>query len=453
MYKAIKESNHLPPVVKSTLFGDISSAQAAKFEKTSVNPGCAQYLEGLRNTSAKVDKPQIDALRSVLANIGECAPTSSSFSLIHGPPGTEKTNTLLYLIGALLYHSAAGHIERKQRHQLKDHLPQDNIERYRESPGGIRILVCAPSNKGVDNILERLDWDGIPDGKGGRIWPQAARIAKAGHDHANLSSYSIAQKALPFDQYIHNIGANRKNPSSKARKSFFGECVVLLTTLVSSGSSTFRNCVPFDLVFTDETGQANEPETLIPLSNVSRRSNRCQFVAVGDHHQLPPIAVASHSMRCIGQRIHFDYDKQMMSIFRRIQQQKRAPSRMLTTQYRMCRAVADVNNMNFYDGLLKSFLPESSVDAPYNKGWDPATGCFYRMTSIDTTLIALWREISSKNGEYRNVEEIKIIEKVLHRIKKLSGNTFAELRGEIAVLVPYRSQGEHARLFLERTGT
>ena len=75
MYKAIEESSHLPPVVKSTLFGDISSTQAAnsETEKKFVNPGCAQYLEGLRNTSAKVNEPQIDALRSVLANIGECA--------------------------------------------------------------------------------------------------------------------------------------------------------------------------------------------------------------------------------------------------------------------------------------------------------------------------------------------------------------------------------------------
>ena len=75
MYKAIEESSHLPPVFKSTLFGDISSAQAAnsETEKKSVNPGCGQYLEGLRNTSAKVNEPQIDALRSVLANIGECA--------------------------------------------------------------------------------------------------------------------------------------------------------------------------------------------------------------------------------------------------------------------------------------------------------------------------------------------------------------------------------------------
>ena len=262
------------------MFGNISPAQAANYdtEKKGVNPGYAQYLEGLRNTSAKVDEPQIDALRSVLANIGEFAPTSSSFSLIHGPPGTGQTTTILHLIGALLHHSVVGHVGRKQRRQLKDHLPQDNIERYREPPGGIHILVCAPSNKGVDNILERLDRDSIPDGKGGRIWPQAARIAKAGHDHANLSSYSIAQKALPFDQYIHNIGTNRKNPSNKARKSLFGECVVLLRTLVSSGSSTFRNCkVPFDVIITDYTGQANKPETLIPLSNVSRRSNRCHF--------------------------------------------------------------------------------------------------------------------------------------------------------------------------------
>ena len=134
---------------------------------------------------------------------------------------------------------------------------------------------------------------------------------------------------------------------------------------MSSGSTTFRNSkVSFDLIITDETGQSNEPETLISLSNVSKRSTRCHFVAVGDRHQLPTTGVASHSMRCTGQPIHFDYDKQMMCIFQSIQEQKRAPSYMLTNQYRMCHAVADMNNMNFCYGIFRSFLPEYS-SMPY----------------------------------------------------------------------------------------
>ena len=57
------------------------------------------------------------------------------------------------------------------------------------------------------------------------------------------------------------------------------------------------------------------------------------------------------------------------------------------------------------------------------------------MTFIHTTPIALRREISSKIGEYRNAEEIKIVEEFLHRTKTLSRNTFAELRGKTAILV------------------
>ena len=44
-------------------------------------------------------------------------------------------------------------------------------------------------------------------------------------------------------------------------------------------------------------------------------------------------------------------------------------------------------------------------------------------------------------------------EEVLPRIKILSGKTIAEVRGEIAILVPYRSQVDHVTMVLERNGT
>ena len=285
-------------------------------------------------------------------------------------------------------------------------------------------MVCAPFNKGVDNILNRSHRDGIPDGKGEAIWPQAARITRANYHQGNLYMHSVDQKALPFDQYIHNVGAGRKIASSKARKYFFRECIIFLTTLVSSGGARFRSIKEkFDTVIVDEVGQASEPETLVPLTSVSKSSGRCHLIAVGDHRQLPPISHAQHAMKSIGNSIHFNYDKQMMSTFERLYSMNRAPSRILSIQYRMCRAIVDMKNMVFYEGALKSILPEFVFDAPFNKGWDPFSGCFARMTWIDTSPLPLRADFKSKVGDYRNLEEISIVDEILHKIKMLSGET------------------------------
>lgn len=315
-------------------------------------------------------------------------------------------------------------------------------------------MVCASSNKAVENVLERIHRDGIPDGKGGIFRPQSVRIARTGYDHGDLSMYTLNQKALPFDHHIHHIGKKRKSASNMARKSFFKECVVVSSTLISAGGSTLKNSkIPFDIVIIDEVGQSPEPEVLIPLVSASKVSNRFHVVAVGNHKQLPPVALASHTMKMMRQRLHFNYERQVNSIFQRLYEHKRTPCRMLTNQYRMCKAVAEMNNSIFYEGKLNSPLLDSLFDAPYNKGWDPDKKMFLRQTFIDTSLLPDRLEFKTEtNGNYRNPEEINIIDEILHKIKELAGPSFPQLRNQIAVIVPYRSQVNHMRLILERYG-
>ena len=163
--------------------------------------------------------------------------------------------------------------------------------------------MCAPSNKGVDDILDRLHRESIRDGKGWAIWRHAARIKRVNYDQGNLYIHSVDQKALPSDPYVHNVGKGRKNACSKARKSFFRACINVLITLVSSGGARFRSIKEnFDIVIADEVGQASEPETLVHLTSVSKRSGRFHLIAVGDHRKLPPISQAQHVMPLPGSR-------------------------------------------------------------------------------------------------------------------------------------------------------
>lgn len=456
MYKAVEEIYALPRVLQDVLFGNHcpSSLIEAKPVEEHIDPGCAAYLQGLRANYEKVDDPQLKSLRSVLANVGDGNQLASSFSMIHGPPGTGKTTTILYLIGSLMHHSKIGHVGEEQTHILNKVAQHDDIVRCRKKSGGVRILVCAPSNKAVDNILKRIHFDGIPDGKGGVLRPQAVRLSRAGYDHGELRIYSLRNKSLPFDEHLHNVGQRRNNPSAAALKSFYQECILVFSTLISSGAAQLRKSkIPFNVAIIDEIGQAPEPETVIPMVAISKVSNHCHVVAVGDHMQLPPVALASFPMRKMKKRLHFDYDKQMVSIFERLYENGRASCQMLTRQYRMCWAVAEMNNRIFYEGRLHSPLPESTFDAPYNMGWNPKTKCFAKQTFIDTSLLPDRREFQEKNeGDYRNMEEVNVIDEVLQAIKTLAGPSFGSLRNQIAVLVPYRSQVEHVRMVLERFG-
>ena len=72
------------------------------------------------------------------------------------------------------------------------------------------------------------------------------------------------------------------------------------------------------------------------------------------------------------------------------------------------------------------------------------------MTWIDTFPLPLRAEVKYKDGDYRNSKEISIVDEILHKIEILSGETFLQLRGQIAVFVPYLSQVSQMSILLER---
>lgn len=82
-----------------------------------VHKGSLTYLDSL--PEEKCNSSQKRALVTSLHEIGSICDGGSSFSAIVGPPGKGKTTSIALLTGALLHHSAAGHVGRKQLNILK----------------------------------------------------------------------------------------------------------------------------------------------------------------------------------------------------------------------------------------------------------------------------------------------------------------------------------------------
>ncbi|OAL21995.1 hypothetical protein AYO22_07592 [Fonsecaea multimorphosa] len=213
---------------------------------------------------------QQDAIRFALS--------SPEIALIHGPPGTGKTYTLIELILQLL-----------KRNQ--------------------RVLVCGPSNISVDNIVERLSLTspGTPIvrlGHPARLLPSVLNHSLEVLTRTSEAAGIVSDVRKEMDAKQASIRKTRNGRERRAiyadlkelRKEYRereGRCIdglmtgskVVLSTLHGAGSYQVRNQA-FDVVVIDEASQALEPQCWIPL--IFGGPNVKKLVLAGDHLQLPP---------------------------------------------------------------------------------------------------------------------------------------------------------------------
>jgi DNA polymerase alpha-associated DNA helicase A len=193
-------------------------------------------------------------------------------ALIHGPPGTGKTHTLIELILQML----------KQN---------------------LRILVCGPSNISVDNIVERLAPHKVPIlrlGHPARLLPSVLNHSLEVLTRTSEAAAIVQDVRKEMDDKQASIKKTRNGRERRAiygdlkglRKEYRereGKCVdnlirgskVVLATLHGAGGFQLRN-QQFDVVIIDEASQALEAQCWIPLLSARKA------VLAGDHLQLPP---------------------------------------------------------------------------------------------------------------------------------------------------------------------
>ncbi|KAL1592740.1 hypothetical protein SLS60_011156 [Paraconiothyrium brasiliense] len=223
-------------------------------------------LHKLEWSDPSLNDSQKEAIRFALA--------SREVALIHGPPGTGKTHTLIELILQLL----------KQK---------------------LRILVCGPSNISVDNIVERLAPHKVPMirlGHPARLLPSVLNHSLDVLTRTSEAAALVQDIRKEMDDKQSSI---RKTRNAKERRQIYGEmkelrkeyrerergCVdnlirgskVVLATLHGAGGFHLKG-QEFDVVIVDEASQALEAQCWVPLLWVKAP----KLVLAGDHLQLPP---------------------------------------------------------------------------------------------------------------------------------------------------------------------
>lgn len=362
---------------------------------------------------------------------------SKDIALIHGPPGTGKTHTLIELIMQFV-----------QRNK--------------------RILVCGPSNISIDNIVERLALKKVPVvriGHPARLLPSvlehslevltqtsdAAGIVKDVRKEMDEKQASIRktksgrERRVIYDDLKH-LRKEFRERESKCVDNLVRESSVVLATLHGAGGHQLKN-QKFDVVIIDEASQALEAQCWISLMSAEK------VVLAGDHLQLPPTVKSTNQKSKDGPKQDVPENKEMLKGFslertlfdRLLALQGPGIKRMLTTQYRMHDKIMRFPSDELYESKLmaaESVKARLLVDLPYEIHgtddtqeplvfWDTQGGDFPEKTED--------AEISKKEtllGESKSNEMEALV--VARHVDNLVD---AGVRPEdIAVITPYNGQ-------------
>ena len=226
---------------------------------------------------ATLNTSQQDAVRFALS--------SPDLALIHGPPGTGKTYTLIELILQLL--------------KL-----------------GQRVLVCGPSNISVDNIVERLALASpstsiVRLGHPARLLPSVLNHSLEVLTRTSDAAGIVSDIRKEMDEKQASI---RKTRNGRERRAVYADlkelrkeyrvrenrCIdglvasskVVLSTLHGAGGRQVRD-QEFDVVVIDEASQALEPQCWVPV--VFGGVNVKKLILAGDHLQLPPTVKSANN--------------------------------------------------------------------------------------------------------------------------------------------------------------
>lgn len=278
-----------------------------------------------------------------------------SLLIVQGPPGTGKTGLLKELIALAV-----------QR--------------------GERVLVTAPTNAAVDNMVEKLSDTGISIvrvGNPARISPAVASKSLGEVVNSELESFraELERKksnlrkdlrhclkddslAAGIRQLLKQLGRDLKKKEKDTVREVMSGAQIVLATNTGAADPLIRRLGTFDLVVIDEAGQAIEPSSWIPIL----QGKRC--ILAGDQCQLAPVILSRKALE----------DGLGISLLERAAcLHDGLLSTILTTQYRMNKSIASWASKEMYGGLLQSSPTISShllVDSPFVKVLDFSYTCY-----------------------------------------------------------------------------
>ena len=355
-----------------------------------------------------LNQTQEDAVNMVLR--------AKDVAIVHGPPGTGKTTTLVEAV--------------------RETLMREN-----------QVLVCSQSNMAVDWISEKLVDRGI----------NVLRIGNPTRVNDKMLSFTYERRFEAHPDYPHlwairkairelrsrrkNVGSNayhQKLESLKSRATeleihinadLFGEARVIASTLVGSANRLLDG-QKFGTLFIDEAAQALEAACWIPMRRVSR------VVLAGDHCQLPPTVKSIAALKAgLGK-----------TLMERIVETHPEAVTLLKIQYRMNDDIMRFSSNYFYDGLV-----ESAPEVKYRGILDMDIP----MTWIDTAAFTDVAKASFKEefvgesfGRINKAEAELTLLALQHYFNQIGKQRLLDERIDVGIISPYRAQVQYLRRLL-----
>lgn len=329
-------------------------------------------------------------------------------AIVHGPPGTGKTTTLVEAVYETL---------------------------HREN----QVLVCAQSNMAVDWISEKLVDRGVSVlriGNPSRVndkmlsftyerrfeshpdYPQLWSIRKAIRELYARSRKGAEREAVR--QKINSLKDRATELEIRINESLFSEARVIACTLVGSANRLLTG-QKFGTLFIDEAAQALEAACWIPIWKADR------VILAGDHCQLPPTVKAPEALRAgLGH-----------TLMQTIVKNKPDTVSLLKLQYRMNDEIMRFSSEWFYGGML-----QSAPEVKYRSILDFDTPIEW----INTEGLDCNEEFIGENYGRINKSEAELsIEQLKGYITKIGRERFLDERIDVGMISPYKAQVQYLR--------
>lgn len=339
-------------------------------------------------------------------------------AIVHGPPGTGKTTTLVEAIYETLHRE-----------------PQ--------------VLVCAQSNMAVDWISEKLVDRGVNVLRIGNPTRVNDKMLSFTYEH-RFESHPSYPELWSIRKELRQLGGQGRRGSYSEREALrnrmsrlrdratalelqintelFDSAHVIASTLVSSNHRLLGGR-RFGTLFIDEAAQALEAACWIAIRKADR------VVLAGDHCQLPP------TIKC--------YDAARggldCTLMEKIASNKPACVSLLKVQYRMHEAIMRFSSQWFYDNQV-----EAAPDVKHRGilDWDRP------ITWIDTSEMEFKEEfVGDSFGRINKSEADLLIDKLQAYIERIGGQRILDERIDFAIISPYKAQVQYLRGKVKNSAT
>ena len=339
-------------------------------------------------------------------------------AIVHGPPGTGKTTTLVEAIGETL---------------------------RRET----QVLVCAQSNAAVDWIAEQLLARGISVLRVGNPMRVSDNLLAATYERryeehpdyielwsirkaereaiAKLSGkHTSATERRATQNHLAKLRNRRTELEIRINEELFANSRVIACTLIGTSARVLERR-HFSTLFIDEAAQAFEAACWAAICKSDR------VVLAGDHCQLPPtIKCKEAERRGLGN-----------TLMEKIVKRKPSCVELLTVQYRMHKDIMQFSSNWFYDGRLTA-APETAqrgvleLDSP--------------LVWIDTSKLGFEEQLNPLSQSRLNSSEALLLVKTLRDyVRTLGIQRMINDRVDFGIISPYKSQVQLLRKLIRQS--